>query len=165
MKLLLVGQAPGRKPAPGGHSALVGSRSLANLARYAGLQDPADFEDFTTFTNVVDARPEPYAPNPKWDAFDKTLAEPEKVFSFARDPEITHVVVLGAAASEVFVDSVFPPGFPWFSWVGGPGPADWTRSPHPAGTSMWWNDPGNRRAGSEFWSGLCETMRSQDARS
>jgi hypothetical protein len=132
------------------------------LARYAGLAGPEEFEDFTVFTNVVDARPEPYAPNPKWDAFDRDLAEPQKVFGLASDPEVTHVVVLGSAASEVFTDSVFPRGFPWFTWVRGWGPADWTKSPHPAGTSMWWNDPENRRSGVEFWTGLCEMMKGWD---
>lgn len=166
MRLLIVGQAPSRTMARGARP-FEGARSLTLLAKYAGLSPRERLYDLADVINVIRDYPGP-AEDEKYDAFPIEDARagiarvhrhivktrPEVVVSLGR--KVTNL--FGVSNPEWFVEYVQTvhtlEGSAGFTFI---------PSPHPAGTSMWWNDPANLARGIAFWTNLMAEQRELDA--
>lgn len=161
--VLVVGAAPSRSGGdistrPGG------THAFGRLAGYCGAPEEMVAEAFD-FCNVLDDWPgKVHVPSgggvgEKWDGFPAhdSWEVGQRVSLLGADllerPR-HYVVFLGGWAGRC---ATF--------WLGlqphvfllpqvGPARADVVVSPHPSGTSMWWNYPENRRLGEEFWHGM-----------
>lgn len=158
MKLLIIGQAPSRAMEPG-DLPLWNTSVLTRLAGYAGVSPRERLYDLAAFINLVEDYPGPDPKNDKYDAFPLAAARAgmARVVGLAVQEQPTHVVTLGAAVRGVVASSKTP----WFEWQSVELWSSWGRcqvqlacSPHPGGTSMWWNRAENRQAGTLFWRNL-----------
>lgn len=129
-----------------------GAPVQGRFARYCGLE-PAEIYDVFDFANLIDHWPGPAAPGSKWDRFSAAEARP-RVEQLWSEMKWERVVTLGRAATSVFWVSK-PEWFVWFQVRGVQGAA----SPHPGGTSFYWNDPVARDRGIKFWRELRDWAR------
>jgi len=167
VKLLIVGQAPSRAMSPGDRP-FEGTRALTLLAKYAGVTPRERLYDLADFVNCISEYPGPALDNDKYDAFPLEAARAGALLISAQiyRERYDTVVTLGSAVSKVFGKK---DRHKWFE----PQPMQWWGrdprqdaaqkpafecrlffSPHPGGTSMWWNDPKNRAAGTRFFTNL-----------
>lgn len=174
MKLLIVGQAPSRSMEPD-DKPLWNTTALTMIAKYGGLADKYRVYELAELTNMIQEYPGPQLGNEKYDAYPKTQAMHElreRVLPWvkARQSEETTVVFLGSAVRDtvarwtVLRDTELhgvvrkPAWFDEYMITGVEARVFF--SPHPGGTSMWWNDPKNRQRGSLFWRNAFSTADS-----
>lgn len=163
MKLLVVGQAPSRVMEPN-DIPLWGTSALTRLASYSGVAPRERLYDLAAFTNLIEDYPGPQRGNEKYDAFptDVALKNVPRVLDLASSGTYTHVVLLGSGVRKVMHKALHErgtPEFAWFSWhrhayalpSGSTRYFNIASSPHPGGTSLWWNDSVNRQRGRAFW--------------
>jgi hypothetical protein len=141
-----------------------GTSALTRLAGYCSVSPREKLYDLFEFINLVPHYPGP-AENSKYDAFPRQTAldNLERVMDFVLWNEADLVVTLGVATSKV----VFGERPPWFVWhEGGWGEHRFkmAASPHPGGTSMYWNDLDARQRGIEFWQELVRTVECGESR-
>lgn len=148
MKLLFIGQAPGKPRFEGDvhppfdpHHTLSGRR----LAGFVGY----DFMDRHEFTNLFDTwTGRGDSCNPHGDAFPlaeaRERASTVKLSCHGRD-----VILVGQNVAEAFGESPFY--FRWRrpAWVGPSGRV--TAMPHPSGVNRWWNAPTNVAKAKRFF--------------
>lgn len=147
MKPLLIGQAPSRVMLPGDRP-FQGTDALARLSRYCGAFRPDLLYDVFDFMNLSDQYPGPAKPGSKWDAKPQ-LSTGRLEFLFKEILRRDRVVLLGAVARDCFMGKDTEP-FHWRNASDSP-QVMYCWSPHPGGTSMWWNDSGHRAQGSHWW--------------
>jgi hypothetical protein len=145
---------------------LEGTTAQRALAKYGRLSDQERIYELADFVNWIEYYPGPQPGNEKWDQFPsaEALRRWPAISDQIFDGGYTHVVSLGAAVRDVLaqllvLDSkhVRPEWFTWYRLRSSEHAATgllWACSPHPGGTSFWWNKPENTRAGTLFWSGL-----------
>jgi hypothetical protein len=145
-----------------------GTRALTLMAKYSGVSPRERLYDLADFTNVVSEYPGAQPGSSKYDMF--PLAEALKgrlrIYKQISVDRYERVVVLGSAASKVFgkTDRI-----PWFGQIAAASSLGTDRvqryelyySPHPGGTSMWWNDPRNRTVGTRFFTWLFQQQSSE----
>lgn len=157
--VLLVGQAPSRVM-PAGARPFEGTAALRRLAAYCGVDEFREHKlyDIFEFMNLVDEYPGPAKPGSKWDATPTVSMERLNVI-MSRCMEHQQVVFLGAAARDLLLGRRRRHApFEWVEFSTSPQVlATW--SPHPGGTSMWWNDPKNRDLGRGFWTALYQEAK------
>lgn len=149
MKPLVIGQAPSR--GRDGEPPLSG-RSGARLANLAGIS-LEEFLGQTDRVNLIERWPG--RSGKKGDRF--PAAEARARFHVILPMCSGHrVVLLGSHVAEAFRFYGRP-----FCWARSLTPvyADWAFCPHPSGVNLWWNDPDNVRAASEFWRNLLQTRQ------
>lgn len=151
--LLIVAQAPGRPSSKLGRP-LEYSSSLTRLATYGGVTPRDRIYELADVVNLIKYYPG-QTPDGKYDIFPmgeaviNATAMRKNLHMYAR------VVLLGVAVRSAFARAnVIPYELGWFE-----GHERWrghrltiiTPSPHPAGTSTFWNDPAALAAGTAFW--------------
>jgi hypothetical protein len=156
--VLVVGMAPSRNGADlsDARAAHPAGKTLDRLAKYAGVA-PEDLLDKVDFVNLLPDWPgEASEASAKWD---------DSVSKQTWDPVGQRSALLAADLAERPRKLVVGLGG-WvrdaLSWWWTLLDAGWLEpqshagaglvwSPHPAGTSMWWNDPANLEKGEAFW--------------
>ncbi len=134
MKLVLIGEAPGRESIRERPSlALTGSSGKA-LCAIAGW-DWLDYLRLTERYNLF------LDPQPRWNA----AAAIDSAHELELMLEGRSIILLGAKVAEAF-DASRDPLYTWlhFDW------ADVARIPHPSGRNRVWNSGAERRQASEF---------------
>lgn len=148
---------------------LEGTKALTLLAKYAGLSDKNRVYELAEIINMIEEYPGAQLGNEKYDAFPKAQANREfreRVLPWLHErtqADVCTIVFLGAAARDVVAKQTILKADNWSTTVHSP---EWFVphhiselelghfvyfSPHPGGTSMWWNKPGNKRTGMAFW--------------
>ena len=160
-RLLIVGQAPGA-PGPRQGRPLEYSPSLTRLARYSGVVPKERMYELADFVNLIDRHPG-RAADGKYDTFPLQEGVTAAVQLKPTLHNYARVVLLGVAVRECFRRAaIIPDNMGWFE-----GHERWrghkltivSVSPHPAGTSMFWNDPASEAAGTAFWHQVMEEAK------
>lgn|GEM_PF-4099010 len=150
LSTLVVGQAPAKASEQNWVALDPRSASGRRLAAYAGL-DPHEMHLRADFVNLLSWFPGRVNDGDKYDAFDTATARQLARMMVPRLWEYRRVVFLGRAVSDAFTAVTDLPRLDWFEphylYAG----TIVYASPHPAGTSMFWNDPVARAAGEAFW--------------
>jgi len=133
---------------------LEGSGSLQRLGKYAGLRPAERLYEIADIVNLIEEYPGGEE-NGKRDKFPVDLGVRAANNLKPRLQSYPRVVLLGGAVRTCFGRAgIIPKSLGWFE-----GYERWrgykltiiSPSPHPAGTSMFWNDPAGRAAGEAFW--------------
>ncbi len=140
--VLFVGMAPNRS-GEGAGRALTGAHTRARLENYAG----GPLLDLVDTVNLLNEWPGS-AGGTKWDRVDA----PGRELDLAGR---ALVVGLGGYVRRELCRQLGVREPAWFlrQRIGADGTV-LAFSPHPAGTSTWWNDPEHRARGSSFWRGV-----------
>lgn len=153
-----MGQAPG-VPGPRQGRPLEFSSSLTRLAKYSGVVPKEKMYELADVVNLIDVFPGK-SRSGKGDAFPQRQGVLAAIVLKPNLHQYSRVVLLGAAVRDCFVQAgAIPADLGWFE-----GHERWrgnkltivTPSPHPAGTSMFWNDPASLAAGTAFWRRVME---------
>lgn len=150
---LIVGYAPGRN---GGEPLAVGSDTGKRLARIFGATE-SELHDGCEIINLLTEWPG-RAADGKHDLVDTRAAEDAAVALYL-DLRLDwrRTVVLGRVGQQAFHKALGMPLKPWFEWWSfGIHGIEVAAMPHPAGTSMSWNDEATRRRGRRFWEELLQ---------
>lgn len=132
---------------------------MTRLAKYSGLSDnPLELYDLADVVNLVKYYPG-RSPNGKHDEFPHRAGVAEATKMKYIVDTYDRVVLLGSAVRGCFIDAhILPMGHEWFEpyerYTGYGARTHMVvvaASPHPAGTSMFWNDTAARAAGEAFW--------------
>lgn len=161
--LLIVGQAPSRAMQPGDRP-LEGTRALTLLAKYAGVSPRERLYDIADVVNMIPRYPGPAPGRPKYDAYPEAeaLRNAPRVLELMKGRQA--VVFLGSAVRGTMAKHLVGEREPeWFrTFLIGADGLEVTFSPHPGGTSMYWNDPRNLAKGTAFWRQLVARFDSVD---
>jgi hypothetical protein len=148
--VLVVGMAPSRS----GHC--LDGPTFERLAAYAGAT-AGDMALAMDFVNLLPEWPGYAVGSPKWDEqpdpHDWAVGARASLLAADLAERPRRVVVgLGGYVRAALTMWWELPKADWLSpIVRGPGSPTIAWSPHPAGTSMWWNDPAARNLGESFW--------------
>lgn len=152
-----------------------GTAALTRLAGYCGVSPRERLYDLFDFVNVIETYPGKQPGQTKYDAFpaEAGLRGAQRVWAQVLDtpgPPWRHVVVLGRVATDAMRTAskgAFRTKDGWFQWESVWTPTNRrinvTSSPHPGGTSMWWNKAENLTKGRAFWTALA-AQQSHDRR-
>lgn len=154
MKPLIIGQAPSRD----GKTHFEG-RSGTRLAQLAGLTRQQFLDDFDRI-NVFDVFP------------GRREGQEGDLFPIKEAMERAHAIYLTGALefrSTVFIGHRVAQAFGMphpapFLWHPIPFSGEVAMSPHPSGTSRWWNSEANLRNARDFWTGLANSKGGHDGR-
>jgi hypothetical protein len=151
--VLIVGAAPSRS----GESLVrdLEGHTAGRLATYAGVSAP-ELGELFDFVNVLEEWPGQAADDSKWDGFPKPAGwEVGRRMSLltadVNERPRRMVVALGAWATQCLSHWWSLGRLDFLTSAPGPAMSAVASSPHPAGTSMWWND--RRAEGEDFWRG------------
>ena len=137
-KLLLIGEAPGKKGNP--RRPLQG-RIGRKLAEVAGVEYER-YKESTKRRNVFDEWP---GKDGKGDAWNFSLAR-KRAEEMVPDLAGKRALFVGRRVAAAF-------GFEslaWMTWTDGPEGSKVAAIPHPSGIVRWWNEESNRKAAGEF---------------
>jgi hypothetical protein len=137
-----------------------GAPVLGRFAGYLGVEPPEVYELFD-LVNLVEYYPGPAKPGSRWDSFPvgEAVRNSVKIREGLLTSGYERLVTIGRAATSVFWGDRVPRA--WFEWFEDPElpGVRCSCSPHPGGTSMWWNSPENRELGVAFWRELRDWVR------
>jgi hypothetical protein len=140
-KIILVGQAPGRRSDP---KEPFSGNSGRRLAALAGL-DHAEFLKRFERVNLLDGWPGG-GPH-KGDSFDLRAAR-DKADQLREGWKGRKAVLLGRGVAAAF--RLVPDDYGWFQPLEVPPGLEVAVMPHPSGISHWWNDPDNVQRAREY---------------
>ena len=136
MKILLIGQAPGRR---GDSTEPLQGRIGEKLTALFGLNEQQYLEQFDRM-NVLDFWPGRSGKGDKFPIHDaKRMASNKSANLSGR-----RILFIGIATASAFGFEYAP--LKWRKFNGGRAAI----LPHPSGVNRWWNDPGNRKRASRF---------------
>ena len=142
--LLVVGQAPGRRPCGG---VLLG-RSGSLLAACAGLP----LHEWAARVERVNLLPRWPGANGKGDHFPLDEAQ-TAAGRLGTRMRARRVVLLGRGVARAFGANDLHPHFEW--WRDDERDCWLALCPHPSGVNLWWNDQSNRERAAAFWRSAC----------
>lgn len=168
MSVLVVGQSPTRSMSPD-DDPFQGTRTALSIARLCGHDDPEWI--FTAFglVNIIDSYPGPDPEDPARDDFPRipALLGAGITRSLIMTGEWDYVIALGPVVPLL----LWGRRRPWFEWnpvsrpcdlMSGPDVLQVAASPFPpVGPDPWWDNPGNRNQGTQFWKAVAEHGRGE----